>query len=98
MYSSGFPTVYNCQNNLKDIFPLQLNLEQSRAHFVSNGSVGDGVGEAALDLQHPHSFVGHPESTGLGVWFLNVRLFRAEATYPVWVGRGVSAQHSYLGT
>lgn len=30
MYLSWFPTVYNCQNNLKDIFfLLQLNLEQS---------------------------------------------------------------------
>lgn len=29
MYSSGCPPVYNCQNNLKDIFPLQLNFEQS---------------------------------------------------------------------
>lgn len=56
MYASGFPAVCNCQNNFRDVFPLQLNLEQ--AHLVSAGGVGDGVDAAALAPQLPPSLCG----------------------------------------
>lgn len=98
MYSSGCPPVYNCQNNLKDIFPLQLNFEQSTFCEQRRGWRRRGrssVSPAATPPPRPRLCGASTERrAGMGGG-VNSQCVSCWGRTPRGAGRGPSAQRSH---